>query len=78
MQQVGQPARHRVTVLAHPDPRGDRVADHDDPEQVATAADLTAGPGGLGEPLDPASHPPALEHDDGQEGEHPGPAQLIG
>ena len=78
MQQVGQPARHRVTVLAHPDSCSDGVTDHDDAEQVAATADLTGGPGGLGEPLDPASHSPALEHDHGQEGEHAGPAQLIG
>ena len=78
MQHVGKPARHRVAVLAHSDSRSDGVADHDDPQQVATASDPSGGPGGFGEPFDPASHPPTLEHDHGQEGEHTGPAQLIG
>ena len=65
-------------MLADPHARRDRVTDHDDPEQVTTAADLATGPGGLGQPLDRTTHPSALEHDDRQEGEHPGPAQLIG
>ena len=56
----------------------DRVADHDDPEYVASAPDLAAGAGGIGKPLDPAPYAPALNDDDRQEGQHAGPAQLIG